>query len=50
MGTGTSWEFSSNLSLDHKNKDMTKTVQEIIMDIKSTKFPGHPVFHAIDAL
>jgi hypothetical protein len=26
MGTGTSWEFSSNLLLDHKNKDMTKTV------------------------
>jgi len=49
VGTGTSWEFLGNLFLDYKGRDSTKTVRVIIMDIQSMKFPGHPVFHSLDA-
>jgi hypothetical protein len=48
IGTGTSWEFSQKLLLDHLEKNMVATLREILMNIKSTKFPGHPVFHVID--
>jgi len=48
IGMGTSWEFSQNLLLDHLQKDTVATMREILMNIKLTEFPGHPVFHAID--
>jgi hypothetical protein len=48
MGTGTSWEFSQSLLLDHVFKETELSLREIIMQIKSSRFPGHPVFHAVD--
>jgi len=48
MGTGTSWDFSQNLLLDHVYKETELSVREIIMQIESTRFLGHPVFHAVD--
>jgi hypothetical protein len=46
--TGQSWEFLQNLLLDQKNKDSGRSLRTVLMDIQSSKFPGFPVFHAID--
>ena len=46
--TGQSWEFSQNLLLDLKNRDSGRSLRTVLMDIKSSKFPDFPVFHAID--
>ena len=31
-----------------KNKDSGRSLRTVLMDIQSSKFPGSPVFHAID--
>jgi len=38
--TGTSLEFSQNILFDYIPKDSDISLQEAIMDIKSSKFPG----------
>jgi hypothetical protein len=48
IATGTSWEFSQNLLLDHKHKTTGLTLREAIMGIESSKYPGLPVFHTVD--
>lgn len=45
--TGTSLEFSQNILFDYIPKDSDISLQEAIMDIKSSKFPGKPVFHPV---
>jgi hypothetical protein len=46
LGKATTWEFLQNLLLDHKNKDSDLSLRS--MNIESSKYPGFPVFHAID--
>jgi hypothetical protein len=48
LATGTSWEFSPNLLLDHMDRKSNKSLRQVIMDIPSSKFPGKPVFHTLD--
>lgn len=45
---GQSGEFPQNLLLDHKKRDSGSSSRMLIMQIESSKFSGHPVFHAID--
>jgi hypothetical protein len=46
--TGTSWEFSQNLLLDHVEKDVNLSLREVFMGIQSSKFTGKSVFHTVD--
>lgn len=48
LASSTTWEFSNNLLLDHKNKDSGLSLRMVLMSIPSQKFPGSPVFHSID--
>lgn len=48
LGKATTWEFSQNLLLDHKNKDSGLSLRSVLMNIESSRYPGCPVFHAID--
>ncbi len=48
LALATTREFSNNLLLDHKNKDSGLSLRTVLMNIKSSKYPGSSVFHSID--
>jgi hypothetical protein len=48
LGTGTTWEFSTNLMLDRPEPTTGHSLRDVIMAIPSQVFPGTPLFHTID--
>jgi hypothetical protein len=48
LGVGSTWEFSTNLVLDHPHPVSQITLRQHLMDIKSMAFPGKPLFHCLD--
>jgi hypothetical protein len=48
LATGTSWEFSSNLTLDRVHPTTGVSLRGILMQIESSVYEGKSVFHSID--
>jgi hypothetical protein len=48
LAAGTSFEFASNLVLDRLHPSLNISLQQVLMEIKSTVYPDFPVFHSID--
>lgn len=42
------WELSSNLVLDRKNQQSNQSLRQVLLNIKSSRFPGTSLFHTID--
>jgi hypothetical protein len=48
LGSGTTWEFSTNLMIDRLEPVSGISLRQLMMDIPSQVFPGTPLFHTID--
>ena len=48
LGTGTTWEFSTNLMIDRPEPTTGHSFRQLMMSIPSLVFPGTPLFHTID--
>jgi hypothetical protein len=48
MGKGSSWEFTSNLTLDKKQPTSGISLQQLIMAIPSSQHPNYPLFHCVN--
>jgi hypothetical protein len=48
LGSGTTWEFSTNLMIDRPEPSSGLSLRQILMAIPSQVFPHTPLFHTID--
>ncbi len=48
LGSCTTWEFATNLMLDHPEPKTGRSFRDIMMAVLSQVFPGTPLFHTID--
>jgi hypothetical protein len=48
MGKGSSWEFTSNLTLDKKETTSGISLRQLIMAIPSSQHPNYPLFHCVN--
>jgi hypothetical protein len=48
MGKGSSWEFTSNLTLDKKEPTTGLSLWQLIMAIPSSQHPNYPLFHCVN--
>jgi hypothetical protein len=48
MGKGSSWELTSNLTLDKKEPTTGISLKELIMSIPSSLHPNYPLFHCVN--
>jgi hypothetical protein len=48
--SGSTWELSTNLILDHPEPSTRTTLRKIIMDVHSQILPDTPLFHLVDRL
>jgi hypothetical protein len=48
--TGTTWELSANLVLDRSERQLGRSLRQVLMAIPSKIFPNKPLFHTIDRL
>jgi hypothetical protein len=48
MGKGSSWEFTSNLTLDKKEPTTGLSLRELIMSIPSSHHNNYPLFHCVN--
>jgi hypothetical protein len=48
LGSGTTWEFSTNLMIDRPDPSTGLSLRQILMTIPSQVFSNTPLFHTID--
>jgi hypothetical protein len=48
MGKGSSWELTSNLTLDKKEPTSGISLRQLIMAIPSSLHPNYPLFHCVN--
>jgi hypothetical protein len=48
LGTGTTWEFSTNLMLARSEPSTGHSLRQLMLSIPSQVFPGTPLFYTID--